>query len=88
MIGGNREGRLLWFSLPVFEHLHRLRAAGELKLGPKGRAVLHGHLEKALGSLIQEEVKKMFRGRRKAPQQVPLDLLVRYVDSTFILVLN
>lgn len=88
MTGGNREDRLLWFSLPVFEHLHRLRGEGELKLGPNGRAVLHGHLQKVLASLIAEDVKKMFPGRRKAQGQIPLDLLVRYIDTTFILVLN
>lgn len=85
---GNRGERLLWFSLPVFEHLYRLRDAGELKLGPKGRAVLHGHLQTVLAALIEEDVKKMFRARRRAAGQIPLDLLVRYIDSTFILVLN
>src|SRR6266704_2562103 len=40
----SRKERLLWFSLPVFEHLDQLRHAGELKLGPRGRTVLHGHL--------------------------------------------
>lgn len=86
--GGNGEERLLWFSLPVFEHLYRLRDAGELRLGPKGRAVLHGHLQKVLAALIEEDVKKMFRAGRRATARVPLDLLVRYIDSTFILVLN
>jgi hypothetical protein len=86
--GGNRDERLLWFSLPVFDHIDRLRDAGELKLGPKGRAVLHGHLQNVIASLIEEDVKKMFRGRRKAVGQIPVDLLVRYIDSCFILVLN
>jgi AcrR family transcriptional regulator len=84
----NRDERLLWFSLPVFEHLDQLRHAGELKLGPRGRTVLHGHLQKVLAGLIAEDVRKSFRGRRKAVGQIPLDLLVRYIDSTFILVLN
>jgi AcrR family transcriptional regulator len=86
--GDNRNERLLWFSLPVFEHLDQLRHAGELKLGSRGRAVLHGHLHKVLAVLIAEDVKKSFRGRRKAVGQIPLDLLVQYIDSTFILVLN
>lgn len=80
--------RLLWFSLPVFEHLDQIRGAGELKLGPRGRAVLHGHLQKVLAALIEEDVKKVFRGRRRAAGQIPLDLLVRYIDSTFIQVLD
>jgi AcrR family transcriptional regulator len=47
-LGDDHNERLLWFSLPVFEHLDELRRAGELKLGPRGRAVLHGHLQKVL----------------------------------------
>ena len=85
--GDSQHERLLWFSLPVFEHLDRLRHIGELKLGPKGRAVLHGHLQNALAALITEDVEKHFLASRKAGQ-IPLDLLVRYIDSTFILVLN
>ena len=85
--GDSQHERLLWFSLPVFEHLDRLRHIGELKLGPKGRAVLHGHLQNALAVLITEDVEKHFLASRKAGQ-IPLDLLVRYIDSTFILVLN
>ena len=84
----SRNERLLWFSLPVFEHLDQLRQADELKLGARGRTVLHGHLQKVLAGLITEDVRKSFRGRRKAVGQIPLDLLVRYIDSTFILVLN
>lgn len=38
--------------------------------------------------MIAEDVWKSFRGRRKAGGQIPLDLLVQYIDSTFILVLN
>jgi len=85
---GNTDARLLWFSLPIFQHLDRLRDAGELKLGPKGRAVLHGHLQNVLASLIEEDVKKMLRGHRKSAGKIPMDLLVRYIDTTFILVLN
>lgn len=84
----NHYERLLWFSLPVFEHLDQLRHAGELKLGPRGRAVLHGHLQKVLSTLIADDVKKSFRGRRRKAEQIPVDLLVQYIDSTFILVLN
>lgn len=86
--GDKGNEQLLWFSLPVFEHLDQLRHAGELKLGPRGRAVLHGHLQKALTALILEDVKRSFRRRRKTAGQIPLDLLVQYIDSTFILVLN
>jgi AcrR family transcriptional regulator len=86
--GGSRNEGLLWFSLPVFEHLDQLRRTGELKLGPRGRAVLHGHLHKVMVEQIFESVKRSLRGRRKVASQIPPDLLAQYIASTFVLVLN
>ena len=80
--------RILWFSLPIFEHLDRLRRAGDLRLGARGRAILHGHLQKALVELTAGEVGKSSQDRRKAAGQIPHELLVQWVASTFILVLN
>ncbi|HEX9201062.1 MAG TPA: TetR/AcrR family transcriptional regulator [Acidobacteriaceae bacterium] len=86
--GGGQDGRLLWFSLPIFEHLDRHRREGHLRLGPRGRAILHGHLQKVLAELIAEDIRKSFQGKRKTAGQIPPELLVQYVASTFILVLN
>ena len=83
----NRDEKVFWFSLPVFQHLDQLRNAGELKLGAKGRAVLHGHLQEVLASLIEQDLTKMFPSR-KAVGRFPKDLLVSYINTTFILVLN
>jgi Transcriptional regulator len=80
--------RILWFSLPIFEHLDRLRRTGELNLGARGRAILHGHLQKVLVELIAGEMGKSPQNRRKAAGQIPPELLVQCVASTFILVLN
>ncbi len=44
--------------------------------------------EKVLAELIAGEFGKDFRSRRKASGQISPDLLVQYVASTFILVLN
>lgn len=84
----NRDEKLFWFSLPLFQHLDQLRNAGELKLGAKGTAVLHGHLQEVLAGLIEEDIKKLFRRRRKTEKQIPVDLLVGFINTTFILVLN
>jgi len=83
-----RNERILWFSLPIFEHHDRHRRAGELKLGPRGRAILHRKLQKVLAEMIAEDLGKSFRGRRKTAGRIPQDLFVQYVASTFILVLN
>ena len=86
--GNGRNERILWFSLPIFEHHDRHRRAGELRLGRRGRAILHEHLQKVLAEMIAEEVRKNHQGRRKTSGRLPTDLLVQYVASTFILVLN
>jgi AcrR family transcriptional regulator len=80
--------RILWFSLPIFEHHDRHRLAGELRLGPRGRAILHRKLQNVLAEMITEDAGKSFRGRRKTAGRIPQDLLVQYVASTFIMVLN
>lgn len=84
---GRADTRILWFSLPIFEHLDLHRRTGELKLGPKGRAVLHGHLYNLLVRLITEEI-GIHLPRRKSVGQIPPELLIQQVASTFILVLN
>lgn len=85
---GKRYERILRFSLPVFEHIHQHRHTGAAKMGAKGRAILHEHLQQVLAELIADDVRKDFQGRRKTADQIPADLLVQYVASTFILVLN
>lgn len=57
-------------------------------MGSRGRAIIHEHLQKVVAELIADDVRKDFLGRRKTAGQVPPDLLVQYVASTFILVLN
>jgi len=86
--GARGNERILWFSLPIFEHLELHRQAGEFRLGPRGRAILHGHLQKVLAELIAEDVRKNLRGRPKTDGRISPDLLVQYLASTFILVLN
>jgi Transcriptional regulator C-terminal region len=55
---------------------------------PTGRAIIHEHLRKVLAELIADDFRKDFQSRRETGSQVPQDLLVQYVASAFILVLN
>src|SRR5262249_33728868 len=80
--------RIIRFSLPVFEHIHQHRHTNAAKMGTRARAILHDHLQKVLAELIADDVRRDFHGRRKTAGQIPPDLLVQYVASTFILVLN
>jgi AcrR family transcriptional regulator len=83
-----RHERIIWFSLPIFEHIHQHRRLAEARMGTRGRAIIHEHLKKVLVELIDDDVGKECQGRRKTAGQMPPDLLVQYVASTFILVLN
>ncbi|MPZ30243.1 MAG: TetR family transcriptional regulator [Rhodospirillales bacterium] len=83
-----RHERIIWFSLPVFEHVHQHRRSGAARMGTRGWVVIHEHLRKVLVELIADDVKRDFQGRRKSASQMSPNLLVQYVASTFILVLN
>lgn len=64
--------RALWFSLPIFEHIGRHRTAEGA--GMESRySTLHAHLQDMLAELIADDVRS--------------DLLLRYLTSTFVLVL-
>ena len=83
-----RPERIVWFSLPIFEHLDQHRRMGKASMGTRGRAIIHEHLRRVLAELIADEVRKACQGRRKAMGRISPDLLVQYVASTFLLVLN
>ncbi len=75
-----------WFSLPVFEHhdRHRHEAA---HMTAKARRFLHSCLRSVIADLIRAELQQT-AGRRPPRGSIPADLLVHYVASTFVLVLN
>jgi AcrR family transcriptional regulator len=85
---GKRYERIVRFSLPIFEHIQQHRHAGAAKMGTRGRAIIHEHLQRVLAQLIADDVKEDFQSRRKTAGQIPPDLIVQYMASTFILVLN
>ena len=49
---------------------------------------MNKHLQKVVAEQIAADLRKEFQSRRKTVGQIPPDLLVQYVASTFILVLN
>ena len=79
---------IIGFGLPIFEHIHQHRRMGEVRMGARGSAVLHEHLRKVLAELLTDAVGKRLQGGRKNTSAIPPDLLVQYVATTFIVVLN
>jgi AcrR family transcriptional regulator len=80
--------RIIRFSRAVFEHIQRHRQVGTAEMGARGRAIIHEHLRKILAEQIANDLGKVFHSRRRTLGPIPLDLLVQYVASTFVLVLN
>lgn len=81
-------GDIVWFSLPILEHIERHRRTGQAAMGPRGRREMHEHLQHAISELIEDEVgTALRRGSRTARPPSP-DLLVRWIAATFVLVLN
>lgn len=85
---GKKHERVVRFSLPVFEHIHRHREAGPAAMGARGRSILHERLQHVLAERIAGDVDKARQGRRKSAGQPPSELIAQYVASTFVLVLN
>lgn len=83
-----RYERVLWFSLPIFQYHDRHRREPGVKIGIRGRTILHQHLQKALAELIADDARREFSVSRKDECSLAPDLLVQYVTSTFVLVLN
>lgn len=79
---------IVWFSLPVFEHIEERRRAGGVSMAPRGRTGLHEHLQRALITLIEDEIKTVLPRRRPIPGNAPLTLQARWLASTFVLVLD
>jgi AcrR family transcriptional regulator len=83
-----RHERILWFSLPIFEHVQQHRSRAGIKMGTRGRAIIHEHLRTVLADLIAEEVHKSLQGCGKKASDISPALLAHFIASTFILVLD
>lgn len=79
---------LVWFSLPIFEHIERHRRTGQATISPRGRRAVHEHLEHAITELIEDEARTALRRSSRTVRHASPDLLVRWIASTFVLVLN
>ena len=80
--------KIIWFSRPIFEHIDEHRRTRQLRIGPRGRIVMHEQLQRVLVELVSSQMKSVLQIRRKQADQVPPDLLVQHIASSFILVLN
>jgi AcrR family transcriptional regulator len=86
--GGRSLDRILWFSLPIFEHHYSHAHSWGDRIGTKGRTILHEHLRRVLAGIVVDVMKKEYRAGRQSPREMPPEVVSAYVASTFVLVLN
>ena len=77
--------RIVAFSLPLLQHIDEHRRAAGPRMRREGRVIMHERLEAVLTSVIADELATT---RRTSQAKTPMDLVARYVASTFVLVLN
>jgi AcrR family transcriptional regulator len=82
---GSAPERLVAFSLPLLQHIDGHRRISGPRMGPEGRATMHEHMENVLTDVIADQLATTMHASRV---QTPMDLVARYVASTFVLVLN
>jgi len=83
-----QQGDIVWFSLPIFEHIESHRRAGQATMGPRTHPAEHEHLQRAITELIEEEVRTALRRSGSTAPRASPKLLVRWIAATFVLVLN
>jgi len=79
---------IVWFSLPIFEHIEEHRRTEEATMGPQGRRTMHEHLQRAIVELIEDEFQSALRRSRGIAAHVSPELLACWIASTFVLVLD
>jgi AcrR family transcriptional regulator len=79
---------IVWFSLPIFQHIEQHRRTGEATMGTRGRRAMHEHLQHAVSELIEDEVRAALRRSHRTAGHASPELIVQWIASTFVLVLN
>jgi AcrR family transcriptional regulator len=79
---------IVWFGLPILQHIEKHRPTGGVTLDPRGRRAMHEHLQHAITELIDEQVRAALRRSRGMAGLASSELLVQWIASTFVLVLN
>jgi AcrR family transcriptional regulator len=79
---------ILWFSVPIFDHIENHRRGGQPATSPPGRLAMHEHLAEAIMDLIEVDVTAALRASRSPSTTGSPELVTQWIASTFVLVLN
>lgn len=84
--GRSQPDDVLWFSLPILTYIEHHRSGRGVERGAGNWWAVHERLQAPIAELIASEAGTELRGR--ATRRAPPDLLIRWIASTFVLVLN
>jgi AcrR family transcriptional regulator len=79
--------KTLGFSGRVFDYIGAHRH-GDIKMGRRARLALHDHLKESLVHTIADDVRASLPDGAAGRSPIPASVLVEYIVTTFILVLN
>lgn len=80
--------QIIGFSLSMFEHAYEYRGVWKALLVSQAGAIVRQNIQEMLADLIRDGYRKEFQRRRKADSEVPFELLVYFLASTFISVIS
>jgi AcrR family transcriptional regulator len=82
--------QVLSFSAAVFQYVgqHRHRHTGETAMARRGRTVLHRRLKQALIKTMTDELRGSSSDSEARAHRIPTGLLVEFIVTTFIVVLD
>ena len=80
--------RMVTFSLPLFTHIQQHRRSAKVRLGERGRAILHQHLRRVLAEWIVQALEKDLQRHRSRRSHIAPELFAHHIASTFVLVLH
>src|SRR5262245_4915990 len=83
---------IIRFSLPILkyieEHRRQHARAHNEAMNARSRAILHEHLQDVIAQLISDDVERYLKGHKTTANQIPPVVLINYVASTFVQLLN
>ena len=80
--------RIVGFSLPLLTHIHQHRRSAKVRLGERGRVILHGQLRRVLSDWIAQTMGATSHRHRQSAFSLSPELLAQHIASTFVLVLH
>ncbi len=87
-VSGRPYESIIGFSLTVFEHAYEYRSVWKAMLGSRAGAIVRHNIQEVLADLIRDAYKKEFQRRRKTTSEVPFELMVHFLASTFMSVMS